>query len=126
MATVENCVHHFSYSACQIMEPKTMEEALSSDHAKEWKAATDSEFDSLTESETWELVELPPDRKPIGCKWVFKVKQEVTAVWNDSKDGWWPRGVRRSMASTMIKLFLLLCVSPQSGDYWPLRCRMTC
>ena len=51
-----------------------MEEALSSDHAKEWKAATDSEVDSLLESETWELMELPPDRKPIGCKWVFKVK----------------------------------------------------
>ena len=74
VATVENCVYHFSYSACQIMEPKTKEEALSSDHAKEWKAATDSEFDSLTESETWKLVELPPDRKTIGCKWVFKVK----------------------------------------------------
>ena len=74
VATVENCVHHFSYSACQIMELKTMEEALSSDHAKEWKAAKDSEFDSLIESETWKLVELPPDRITIGCKWVFKVK----------------------------------------------------
>ena len=74
VATVENSVQHFSYNACQIMEPKSMEEALSSDHAKEWKAATDSEVDSLLESETWELVELPPDRKPIGCKWVFKVK----------------------------------------------------
>ena len=71
---MENSVQHFSYNACQIMEPKSMEEALSSDHAKEWKAATDSEVDSLLESETWELVELPPDRKPIGCKWVFKVK----------------------------------------------------
>ena len=74
VATVENSVQHFSYNACQIMEPKSMEEALSSDHAKEWKAATDSEVDSLLESETWELVELPPDRKPIGGKWVFKVK----------------------------------------------------
>ena len=72
VATVEISVQHFSYNACQIMEPKSMEEALSSDHAKEWKAATDSEFDSLLESETWELVELPPDRKPIGC--MFKVK----------------------------------------------------
>ena len=72
VATVENSVQ--PYNVCQIMEPKSMEEALSSDHAKEWKAATDSEVDSLLESETWELVELPPDRKPIGCKWVFKVK----------------------------------------------------
>ena len=51
-----------------------MEEALTSDHAKEWKAAADSEYKSLIENETWELVELPSDRKPIGCKWVFKVK----------------------------------------------------
>ena len=61
VATVENSVQHFSYDACQTMEPKSMQEALSSDHAKEWKAATDSEFDSLT-SKTWELAELSPDR----------------------------------------------------------------
>ena len=35
---------------------------MESARAKEWKAATDSEFDSLMESETWELVELPPNR----------------------------------------------------------------
>ena len=73
-ATEEEYVHHVAYRACQIMEPKSMEEALTSDHAKEWKAAADSEYKSLTENETWELVELPSDRKPNGCKWVFKVK----------------------------------------------------
>ena len=25
---------------------------------------------------TWELVEMPKDRKPIGCKWVYNVKQK--------------------------------------------------
>ena len=43
-------------------------------HATERKAATDSEFESLMENETWELVELPKDRDAIGCKWVFRVK----------------------------------------------------
>ena len=71
---VEDSVPHFAYRACQIVEPQTMEEALSSDHAKEWKEAADSEYESLIENETWELVELPSGRKPIGCKWVFKVK----------------------------------------------------
>ncbi len=71
---VEDSVPHFAYNVCQIVEPQTMEEVLSSDQAKEWKEASDSEYESLMENETWELVELPSGRKPIGCKWVFKVK----------------------------------------------------
>ena len=34
----------------------------------------DSEYNSLMENKTWELVELPPGRSAIGSKWVFKVK----------------------------------------------------
>jgi hypothetical protein len=67
-------VHHVAYRVCQITEPTTMEEALTSDHAREWTEAADSEYESLLKNETWELVELPPDRKPIGSKWVFKIK----------------------------------------------------
>ena len=48
-----------------------MHEALTSEHAKAWKAAVDSEFESLMENETWELVKLPSSHKPTGCKWVF-------------------------------------------------------
>ena len=53
-----------------------MKKALESDHAENWKAAADSEYQSLMENETWELVELPPGRKAITCKWVFKVKHD--------------------------------------------------
>ena len=62
------------HTICQISEPQSIEEALKSKYAKEWKAAADTEYDSLIANETWELVELPQDRKAIGCKWVFKVK----------------------------------------------------
>ena len=61
-------VHHVAYNVCQIAEPKTMKEALASDHAKEWKAAADSEYESLMQNETWELVELPRGLRPVGCK----------------------------------------------------------
>ena len=74
IATMQDCVHHVAYNACQIMEPKSLEEALTTGHAKQWKAAADSEYESLMKNETWTLVELPSGRKPIGCKWVFKVK----------------------------------------------------
>ena len=74
IATMQDCVHHVAYNACQIMEPKSLEEALTTDHAKQWKAAADSEYESLMKNETWTLLELPSGRKPIGCKWVFKVK----------------------------------------------------
>ena len=65
------------------MEPKTMQEALTSDHAKEWKAATDSEFDSLMQNETWESVKLPSGHKPIECKCMGI--QSKTQQWYDGK-----------------------------------------
>lgn len=67
-------VDHMAYNVCQITEPRNMEEAMKGDQAKEWKAAANSEYRSLMENETWELVNLPEDRKLIGCRWVFKVK----------------------------------------------------
>ena len=72
--TATHHVHHVAYHLSEIDEPTTMQEARSSDHAAEWKVATDSEYNSLIENKTWELVELPPGRKAVGCKWVFKLK----------------------------------------------------
>ena len=72
--TATHRVHHVAYHLCEIDEPSTIQEAKSSDQAAEWKVATDSEYNSLIENKTWKLVELPPGRKAIGCKWVFKLK----------------------------------------------------
>jgi len=33
------------------------------------------EYDSLMTNNTWTLVPLPAGRKPVSCKWVFKIKQ---------------------------------------------------
>ena len=74
IATMQDCVHHVAYNACQIMEPKSLEEALTTDHAKQWQVAADSEYESLMKNETWTLVESPSGWKPIGYMWVFKVK----------------------------------------------------
>ncbi|XP_031272882.1 uncharacterized protein LOC116131363 [Pistacia vera] len=33
-----------------------------------------AELDALESNHTWELVPLPPEKKPIGTKWVYKIK----------------------------------------------------
>ncbi len=55
-----------------------------------WKAAADSEYQSLIENKTWDLVELPSSRKPIGCKWVdangcSRPNEDEMVKWNGSK-----------------------------------------
>ena len=69
-------VEHCTYNVQEIPEPATIDEALESTHAKEWKLAIDSEYSSLMENDTWNLVELPEGRTAVGCKWVFKVKYD--------------------------------------------------
>lgn len=54
--------------------PKTYNQTIHSGHKNEWIQAMKNEIKSLQENETWELVELPKDRRAIGCKWVYKIK----------------------------------------------------
>ena len=62
------------YALQAYSEPVTLTEALSSKDSTKWKAACQEEYDSLIDNEVWELSELPKDKKPVGCKWVFKIK----------------------------------------------------
>ncbi|KAK9084342.1 hypothetical protein Scep_030813 [Stephania cephalantha] len=40
----------------------------------EWVDAMQKELDALEQNQTWVLTDLPPGKKAIGSKWVFKVK----------------------------------------------------
>ncbi|CAI5532888.1 unnamed protein product [Closterium sp. Naga37s-1] len=57
-----------------VPEPKTLAEALSGPDAGKWKQSVKEEYDSLLENETWELCELPPGKKAISSKLIFKHK----------------------------------------------------
>ena len=41
---------------------------------EKWCNAMDEEIDAIKRNETWELTTLPPKKKIIGVKWVYKTK----------------------------------------------------
>jgi hypothetical protein len=59
-------------------EPSTIEEALRSPHATQWLEAYHIENNSLEANGTWTLVPRPVDRKVIGTKVVFRIKDAET------------------------------------------------
>ena len=58
-------------------DPVTVKEALSSQYAAKWRKTTEFELKSLEKNQVYELFELPPRRKVIGSKWVFKRKHDA-------------------------------------------------
>ncbi len=58
-------------------EPQTVEKALNGEDAKKWEIAMQEEYDSLIVNNIWSLVPHPKGKKPIFCKWMFKIKHGV-------------------------------------------------
>ena len=57
-------------------EPQTLTEALSGTQEKAWRLAWLSELDSLAKNGTWVIERLPDGRTPIGCRWLFRKKDD--------------------------------------------------
>jgi len=57
-------------------EPHTLREALASDDSENWYKAWESEVDSLVRNNTWERSPLPAGSEAIGCRWLFKLKED--------------------------------------------------
>ncbi|CAI7851415.1 unnamed protein product [Closterium sp. NIES-54] len=68
----EDEIAHCYWAA--VPEPKTLAEALSGTDAEKWKQSVKEEYESLLENETWELCELPPGKKAISSKLIFRHK----------------------------------------------------
>lgn len=54
--------------------PENYNEAIKASDKEQWEQAMNEEYDSLKKNKTWELVELPKDRRTIQSKWVFRIK----------------------------------------------------
>lgn len=51
----------------------------------EWEQAMATKYHNLLKNNTWVQSNLPPRKKPIRCKWVYKVKYKANGTLDKSK-----------------------------------------
>ena len=73
-------IHHSLFLAHN--EPKGVKQALADPN---WLSAMQFEYAALLKNHTWDLVPLPSNRKAVGCKWVFRIKENADGSINKYK-----------------------------------------
>ncbi|KAL0533200.1 hypothetical protein IC582_030415 [Cucumis melo] len=63
--------YHCFYIIVSLIKPTFYQEA-STDPL--WQKAMNDELQALEKMHTWDYVDLPPSKRPIGCKWIYKIK----------------------------------------------------
>jgi len=62
---------NFCYFVSSLIEPKTCAQASKMDC---WVQAMNSKIAALEQNLTWEIVDLPPNKRRVDCNWVYKIK----------------------------------------------------
>ncbi|RVW87693.1 Retrovirus-related Pol polyprotein from transposon TNT 1-94 [Vitis vinifera] len=57
-------------------DPISISQVKQSSDSEKWIEVMKDEMKSMKDNSVWDLVELPKGVKPIGCKWIFKIKQD--------------------------------------------------
>ena len=61
----------FVNTISSVVEPTTYAQAIQD---PKWREAMNHELIALENKKTWLLVPLPSSQRPIGSKWVFRIK----------------------------------------------------
>nr|GEY08490.1 retrotransposon protein, putative, Ty1-copia subclass [Tanacetum cinerariifolium] len=61
-------------------EPASYKAALLDPESEKWLNAMNVKMQSMKDNEVWVLVELPPNGKTVGSKWLFKKKTDMDGV----------------------------------------------
>ncbi|CAI7882437.1 unnamed protein product [Closterium sp. NIES-53] len=106
-----------------IPEPKTLAEALSGPDAEKWKQSVKEEYDSLLENETWELCELPPGKKAISSKLIFRHKHGPDGELTRYKSRLMAKGFQQTKGKDFDEIFAPVGkgtkLRAQEGHLWP-------
>ncbi|KAA0047306.1 Retrovirus-related Pol polyprotein from transposon TNT 1-94 [Cucumis melo var. makuwa] len=63
--------YHYFSTIISLVEPTSYQEASTNPL---WQKAMNDELQALEKTHTWDYVDLPPGKRPIGCKWIYKIK----------------------------------------------------
>lgn len=94
----------------------------------QWVHAMQCELDALHQNNTWDLVPLPPHKKAIGSKWVFKVKLKADGSLERYKARLVAKGYTQEYGtdyqetfSPVVKMTTIRCIiSVAAHRRWPL------
>jgi hypothetical protein len=74
LSNVFDSQQKFVLAITNASEPSSYKEASNQDC---WVKVVESELNALKHNKTWIFVDKPPNIKPIGSKWVYKVKHKA-------------------------------------------------
>ncbi|GJZ21031.1 ribonuclease H-like domain-containing protein [Tanacetum coccineum] len=94
--------YYFATTLNKSVEPTSYIEALKDNN---WVEAMNNEIEALNKNNTWSICVLPPGRKPIGCKWLFKIKYKASG--DIERLGLWQKVLVREKVLTMMKPLVL-------------------
>ena len=72
--------HFIGSTQFDVEEPETYARAMQGPNSTKWARAMEEELDQLRKNDIWILVlrsEIKPGHRPLGRKWVYKVKWDV-------------------------------------------------
>jgi transposase InsO family protein len=58
-------------------EPQSLEDALQGEDSASWHRAVEEEMESIRSNNVYEVADLPPDRKVVRSKFVFRIKRKA-------------------------------------------------
>ncbi|GKA32921.1 retrotransposon protein, putative, ty1-copia subclass [Tanacetum coccineum] len=65
------------HSLGDLNEPANYKAAMLDSESNKWLDAMNAEMQSMKDNQVWRLVDLPPDCKTVGSKWLFKKKTDM-------------------------------------------------
>ncbi|KAJ0575886.1 putative RNA-directed DNA polymerase [Helianthus annuus] len=115
----------FAVNLNKIVEPVFYKEACKD---KQWIDAMNDELFALYRNDTWDIVDLPLGKKPIGCKWVYKVKYKSSGEVDRFKARLVAKGFNQvegidfeETFSPVVKMIIVRCVISLSvQNNWPI------
>ncbi|GKB96414.1 retrotransposon protein, putative, ty1-copia subclass, partial [Tanacetum coccineum] len=68
------------HSLGDLNEPANYKAAMLDPESDKWLDAMNAEMQSMKDNQVWRLVDLPPNCKTIGGKWIFKKKTDMDGI----------------------------------------------
>nr|GEW34421.1 putative retrotransposon Ty1-copia subclass protein [Tanacetum cinerariifolium] len=68
------------HSLGDLNEPASYKAAMLDSESNKWLDAMNAEMQSVIDNMVWVLVDLPPNCKTVGSKWIFKEKTDMDGI----------------------------------------------